>query len=113
MKPGSLLLMTQSTVHSSLDNVTPDQVRISFDLRYQPTGQPTGRPAFAPAGFIARSAAHPESVVHDPAVWQRNWLWCAIPWRRKRSPPSTAGAPTRRCAPDLSTSAASLRSETQ
>ncbi|MGI8856096.1 MAG: phytanoyl-CoA dioxygenase family protein [Thermomicrobiales bacterium] len=74
MKPGSLLLMTQSTVHSSLDNVTPDQVRISFDLRYQPVGQPTGRPAFAPAGFIARSCAHPESVVRDPAVWQRNWL---------------------------------------
>lgn len=74
MKPGSLLLMTQSTVHSSLDNVTPDQVRISFDLRYQPVGQPTGRPAFAPAGFIARSAAHPESVVRDPAIWQRNWL---------------------------------------
>lgn len=74
MKPGSVLLMTQSTVHSSLDNVTPDQVRISFDLRFQPTGQPTGRPAFAPAGFIARSKAHPESVVRDPAIWQRNWL---------------------------------------
>ncbi len=74
MKPGSILLMTQSTVHSSLDNVTPDQVRISFDLRYQPVGQPTGRPAFAPAGFIARSVAHPESVVRDPAVWRRNWL---------------------------------------
>jgi phytanoyl-CoA hydroxylase len=74
MKPGSVLLMTQSTVHSSLDNVTPDQVRISFDLRYQPTGQPTGRPAFAPAGFVARSVAHPESVVRDPAVWSRNWL---------------------------------------
>ena len=74
MKPGSILLMTQSTVHSSLDNVTPDQVRISFDLRYQPVGQPTGRPAFAPAGFIARSPAHPESVVRDPAVWRRNWL---------------------------------------
>ncbi len=74
MKPGSVLLMTQSTVHSSLDNVTPDQVRISFDLRFQPIGQPTGRPAFAPAGFIARSAAHPASVVRDPAVWSRNWL---------------------------------------
>ncbi len=74
MKPGSVLLMTQSTVHSSLDNVTPDQVRISFDLRFQPIGQPTGRPAFAPAGFVARSEAHPESVVRDPAVWSRNWL---------------------------------------
>jgi len=74
MKPGSVLLMTQSTVHSSLDNVTPDQVRISFDLRFQPIGQPTGRPAFAKAGFVARSAAHPESVVRDPVVWSRNWL---------------------------------------
>ncbi|MDQ2783941.1 MAG: phytanoyl-CoA dioxygenase family protein [Chloroflexota bacterium] len=74
MKPGSVLLMTQNTVHSSLDNVTPDQVRISFDLRFQPIGQPTGRPAFAQAGFVARSAAHPESVVRDPAVWSRNWL---------------------------------------
>lgn len=74
MKPGSVLLMTQSTVHSSLDNVTPDQVRISFDLRFQPVGQPTGRPAFARAGFVARSEAHPESVVRDPAVWSRNWL---------------------------------------
>lgn len=74
MKPGSVLLMTQSTVHSSLDNVTPDQVRISLDLRYQPTGQPTGRPAFAPAGFVARSRAHPETEQRDPAIWRRNWL---------------------------------------
>jgi len=74
MNPGSVLLMTQSTVHSSLDNVTPDQVRISLDLRYQPTGQPTGRPAFAPAGFVARSRAHPETELRDPAVWTRNWL---------------------------------------
>ena len=44
MKPGSILLMTQSTVHSSLDNVTPDQVRISFDLRYQPIGAADGPP---------------------------------------------------------------------
>jgi phytanoyl-CoA hydroxylase len=74
MQPGSVLLMTQSTVHSSLDNVTEDQVRISFDLRYQPTGQPTGRPAFAPAGFVARSKAHPETELRDPSIWRRNWL---------------------------------------
>ncbi len=73
MHPGSALLMTQRTVHSSLDNVTDDDVRISMDLRYQPIGQPTGRPAFAPAGFIARSAAHPETVLHDPAAWAENW----------------------------------------
>jgi phytanoyl-CoA hydroxylase len=71
MRPGSVLLMTQRTVHSSLDNVTHDQVRLSFDLRYQPIGQPTGRPAFP--GFVARSAARPESVLSDPAAWARLW----------------------------------------
>jgi phytanoyl-CoA hydroxylase len=72
MRAGSLLLMHQRTVHSSLDNSTADQVRISLDLRYQPFGQPTGRPAF-PA-FIARSAEHPERVLHDAAVWNASWL---------------------------------------
>jgi len=71
MKPGSLLLMTRRTIHSSLDNETEDQVRISFDLRYQPVGEPTGRPTFP--GFVARSAAHPETVLRDPAVWARSW----------------------------------------
>jgi phytanoyl-CoA hydroxylase len=74
MRPGSLLLMTQRTMHSSLDNVTDDQVRISMDLRYQPLGEPTGRPAFASAGFVARSRAHPELELHDPEVWAANWL---------------------------------------
>jgi ectoine hydroxylase-related dioxygenase (phytanoyl-CoA dioxygenase family) len=71
MAVGSILLMTQQTVHSSLDNLTEDQVRISLDLRYQPTGQPTGRPAFP--GFVARSAAHPDSVLRDPAAWAQSW----------------------------------------
>ena len=74
MRPGSVLLMTQRTMHSSLDNVTDDQVRISMDLRYQPIGQPTGRPAFASAGFVARSRVHPERVLDDPAEWARRWL---------------------------------------
>jgi ectoine hydroxylase-related dioxygenase (phytanoyl-CoA dioxygenase family) len=72
MRAGSALLMHQRTIHSSLDNVTPDQVRISMDLRYQPIGQPTGRPAFP--GFVARSHAHPERVLTDPAAWARLWL---------------------------------------
>ena len=66
--------MTQRTIHSSLDNLTENEVRISMDLRYQPIGQPSGRPAFAPAGFIARSAQHPETVLHDSAEWARRWL---------------------------------------
>ena len=69
---GSVNLMNQQTVHGSLDNVTEDQVRLSFDLRYQPIGQPTGRPAFP--GFVARSAAHPETELHDPAGWRKLWL---------------------------------------
>ncbi len=71
MRPGSLLLMTQRTMHSSLDNVSQDDVRISFDLRYQPVGQPTGRPSFP--GFVARSKAQPETVIRDPAAWARSW----------------------------------------
>lgn len=72
MKAGSALLMNQQTIHSSMDNVTEDQVRISFDLRYQPVGQPTGRPRFP--GFVARSASHPEQVLDDPKAWATLWL---------------------------------------
>jgi phytanoyl-CoA hydroxylase len=74
MSPGSVLLMHQRTIHSSLENQTDDQVRISLDLRYQPIGQATGRPAFAPAGFIARSQAHPDQILRDPTIWAQNWL---------------------------------------
>jgi hypothetical protein len=72
MRPGSVLLMTSRTVHSSLDNRTENEIRISFDLRYQPVGKPTGRPAFP--GFVARSTACPSSVVRDPAAWASLWL---------------------------------------
>ncbi len=72
MKAGSALLMNQQTIHSACDNVSKDQVRISFDLRYQPVGQPTGRPSFP--GFVARSRAHPETVLQDPAAWAKLWL---------------------------------------
>jgi phytanoyl-CoA hydroxylase len=72
MQPGSVLLMHQRTIHSSLDNTTPDQVRISLDLRYQPIGQPTGRPAFP--GFVARSAGRPELTLRDAQTWESLWL---------------------------------------
>jgi hypothetical protein len=71
MPAGSVLLMHQRTLHCSRDNVTGDQVRISFDLRYQPVGQPTGRPAFP--GFVARSRARPERELRDPVAWARLW----------------------------------------
>jgi len=70
MKRGSVLFMTRKTAHASLENVSND-IRWSFDLRYNPIGQPTGRPAFP--GFVARSKAHPESVLSDPEVWTQLW----------------------------------------
>jgi phytanoyl-CoA hydroxylase len=70
MKPGDVLFLTQLTCHSSLSNIS-DEVRWSFDLRYQPIGKPTGRPAFP--GFVARSRANPDSELRDPAVWERLW----------------------------------------
>jgi phytanoyl-CoA hydroxylase len=72
MSAGGVIFMNQRTVHSSLDNTTDDEVRMSFDLRYQPTGQPTGRPAFP--GFVARSSVHPQSAFTDPAQWAKLWL---------------------------------------
>ncbi|MFZ0217700.1 MAG: phytanoyl-CoA dioxygenase family protein [Candidatus Dormiibacterota bacterium] len=72
MRPGSVLLLHPRTVHSSLENTSADQVRISMDLRYQPVGQPTGRPMFPE--FVVRSRSHPDQVVGDPATWSRRWL---------------------------------------
>jgi phytanoyl-CoA hydroxylase len=71
MEAGDILLLSQRTVHGSLDNKTADQLRISFDLRYQPAGEPTGRPLFD--GFLARSAAAPESVLSSWADWTELW----------------------------------------
>lgn len=70
MMPGDVLFMHRLTCHGSLPNVS-DRIRISFDLRYQPVGTPTGREVFP--GFVARSKANPESVLTDPAEWDRTW----------------------------------------
>lgn len=70
MKAGDVLFMHQLTSHSSLPNVSND-IRISFDLRYQRIGEPTGRPVFP--GFVARSKKQPESELHDPVVWEKMW----------------------------------------
>lgn len=70
-RPGSILLMHPRTPHSSLENSTTDQVRISMDLRYQPVGTPTGRPHFP--GFVARSRTRPQDVLSDAAAWSAMW----------------------------------------
>jgi ectoine hydroxylase-related dioxygenase (phytanoyl-CoA dioxygenase family) len=67
---GGAILLNKLTEHGSLDNHS-DDIRWSFDLRYQPIGQPTGRSVFP--GFVARSRAHPEQVVTDPDEWASLW----------------------------------------
>ncbi len=82
---GGAVLLHKLTEHASLDNHSK-AIRWSFDLRYQPIGQPTGRSVFP--GFIARSKAHPEQVLTDPAEWANLW-WQArdrivsgeVPWQ--------------------------------
>tara|TARA_Y100000588_G_scaffold392638_1_gene505297 strand:+ start:16464 stop:17450 length:987 start_codon:yes stop_codon:yes gene_type:complete len=70
MEPGDVLFLNRRTCHSSLPNMS-DDVRVSFDIRYNPIGQSTGRDVFP--GFVARSRAHPETELHDPAAWAQSW----------------------------------------
>jgi phytanoyl-CoA hydroxylase len=70
MRRGDALLMHKLTIHASHANHS-DNIRWSFDLRYNPIGQPTGRGSFP--GFVARSRSNPASELRDPAEWARRW----------------------------------------
>lgn len=70
VKRGGVLFMHRRTMHASLPNRS-DDIRWSFDLRYNPIGQPTGRPAFP--GFVARSRTNPASELRDPKGWANLW----------------------------------------
>ncbi len=70
MKAGDVLFLDKLTVHGAMPNVS-DDLRWSFDLRYNPTGQDTGRPWFP--GFVARSRANPDSKLKDAVVWAEMW----------------------------------------
>ena len=70
MKRGDVLFLTKRTAHASLSNVS-DEIRWSFDLRYNPIGQDTGRGIFP--GFVARSQQDPESELRDPQEWADLW----------------------------------------
>jgi phytanoyl-CoA hydroxylase len=70
MEPGDVLFLNRRTCHSSLPNVS-EEVRISFDIRYNPVGQPTGREVFP--GFVARSRSNPESEQRDAEAWAQCW----------------------------------------
>ena len=68
---GSAIFLHKRTIHSSMPNVS-EEVRWSFDLRYNPTDEPTGRHMFP--GFVARSRANPETELRDPERWSQLWL---------------------------------------
>lgn len=70
VKRGGALFMHRRTMHSSLPNRS-ENIRWSFDLRYNPTGEPTGRPAFP--GFVARSRRDPATELVDSADWTDLW----------------------------------------
>ena len=70
VKRGGALFMQRRTIHAALENCS-DDIRWSFDLRYQPTGMPTGRPAFP--GFVARSRANPASELTRWQDWAQLW----------------------------------------
>ena len=96
MQAGSVLFMHRRTMHCSYDNTTQDEVRWSFDLRYQPIGQPTGRPLFpdfrpaAEAILIRNSATQPRGLSFGKM--------CALAWPLPPKRTSTAGPPTILCA---------------
>lgn len=67
---GDALFLHKRTCHASLSNVS-DNIRWSFDLRYNPIGQATGRGIFP--GFVARSQSAPASELHDADAWAQLW----------------------------------------
>jgi phytanoyl-CoA hydroxylase len=71
MDAGDLLFIDKMTLHNSLPNQS-NEIRISFDLRFNPIGQATGRSAFP--GFVARSRRAPDTELHDPDEWARLWM---------------------------------------
>jgi len=67
---GDLVILHKKTVHASLSNIS-DNIRWSFDLRYNPIGQDTGREVFP--GFVARSRDDISSEFRDANKWKDLW----------------------------------------
>lgn len=70
VRSGGVLVLDPMLPHASLPNMS-NNIRWSFDLRYNQSGQPTGRSHFPE--FVARSPAHPETELHDWRVWRDMW----------------------------------------
>lgn len=67
---GGGVLFHPNTIHSSLSNHSND-IRWSFDLRYNVTGEATGREFFP--SFVARSEADPGSALRSAHAWRQLW----------------------------------------
>ena len=67
---GDLVILHKKTVHGSLSNIS-ENIRWSFDLRYNPIGQDTGREVFP--GFIARSKKDSTKEFRDSKKWKTLW----------------------------------------
>ena len=70
VKRGGVVILHPLMPHASLVNRTRD-IRWSFDLRYNCTGEPTGRAHFP--DFVARSRAHPDNELRSWEVWRDMW----------------------------------------
>jgi hypothetical protein len=67
LDPGDIVVFHNLLFHCGLPNHART-VRWSVDWRYQDARQPTHRPK---QGHLARSAAHPDLVVHSAEEWAR------------------------------------------
>ena len=86
VRAGGAALLHKMTEHGSLDNES-DDIRWSFDLRYQPIGQPTGRSVFP--GFVARNQAPPREDGDRSWGMGRPLVGCPEPHRRRRNTHAT------------------------
>lgn len=72
MQKGDVLLFNAYVPHRGGVNSSPDLVRWSMDLRFQPTGTPTGRPHWPE--FILQSHADPTTVQDSYDDWCERWI---------------------------------------
>ena len=67
---GGGVLFHPNTIHGSLSN-NSQEIRWSFDLRYNVTGDSTGRDFFP--SFVARSRAAPDTELRLAHTWRQMW----------------------------------------
>ena len=68
--PGDIIILDKLTQHCSLENKS-DQLRWSYDLRYQSANQPAGQGIRKP--WMARSKSDPASVFESFEEWSTYW----------------------------------------